>query len=153
MDSRRAARIAAGLVAAATCTGAAAASAGASTKPKPVKATSPIQERGINCGEPNPALHDAGKVLLTRIGNQVTMKVKMQHGPRNDKVEALLVGRSGGNCEGLPGVTALKFTTNRGGTGGGTLTVEVPAASGEFFVEFGTFVAFDSWQSAAVPLP
>lgn len=153
MDSRRAARIAAGLVAAATCTGAATASAGASTKPKPVKATSPIQERGINCGEPNPALHDAGKVLLTRIGNEVTMKVKMQHGPRRDKVEALLVGRSGGNCEAIPGATPLTFTTNGNGNGGGTITLEVPAASDEVFVEFATFVAFDSWQSAAVPLP
>jgi hypothetical protein len=109
---------------------------------KSVKAKAPIQGGNKFCGKNETGDPVWGTVTFKRVGNSVTVKVKMNGGPPSTFFEVALYGNG---CQSLGALAS--FTTSATGTGKAKATWTVPEGDTEFFADLfepGPFLANDT---------
>ena len=127
-----------------TACGASASNAISAGKGKKVKAVANIQSGNYFCGENEPELAVRGSVDYTRVGNVVSLKVKVTHGEPNTEYKVQLAEDAPAFCDLLAG--EFSFKTNSKGKGKADGSFEVPAEGTEFFADVDTAGWYGSYE-------
>lgn len=111
-------------------------------------AKAPIQEGVGDCGASHPQAKLIGTVVFKRVGNLVTLKVKMKHGEPNSEYQVKLY-ENGCNFLG----NLFNFKTNTKGVGGGSGSLTVAPANTDFFANASDANTFTPNDTTHVTLP